>query len=208
MEQQLQQVNQKWWIPSFQPSLEIEELITKRLNTKKPIDVAFMKRTSQELTIPTGATYSWKLGNVNNSVRFIFIAFKKTDAPTAQTNNALFTGEKITSMRIQMNNVYYPIDRMQFNFDNYNIMEPYNSYVECCKTFGNEPQLNVQEFHDLYPVFCFDVSAQPQSLKSNGIDITLIIEKTAALTLQGHALLLEDTYHSIDIDNGRMLRLN
>ena len=186
----------EWWIPSIQPSLEIEEMIMKRLNTKVPIDITFKKNTSGTNTIPTGSTNAWKLGNVSNAVRFIFLAFKPTAAPSFQTNNALFTdhvgADRITSIRIQMNNNYYPIDRMEFDFANHNIVEPYNSYVECCKTFGVEPQLSYQEYHDLYPIFVIDVSAQDERLKTNGIDITVHIEKSSGLTLQGFYLMKED----------------
>ena len=202
----------EWWIPSIQPSLEIEEMIMKRLNTKVPIDITFKKNTSGTNTIPTGSTNSWKLGNVSNAVRFIFLAFKPIAAPSYQTNNALFTehvgADRITSIRIQMNNVYYPIDRMEFDFANHNIVEPYNSYVECCKTFGVEPQLSYQEYHDLYPIFVIDVSAQDERLKTNGIDITVHIEKSSGLTLQGFYLMKEDCYNTIDTDGGRMLRIS
>src|SRR5438093_9244799 len=37
-------LNLSWNIPSIQPSLEIGDIITKRLNTKKAIDVDFMNR--------------------------------------------------------------------------------------------------------------------------------------------------------------------
>ena len=40
--------NLEWWVPYIEPSLEIEELITKRLNTKKPIDCVFTKRSCGE----------------------------------------------------------------------------------------------------------------------------------------------------------------
>src|SRR5438093_4436309 len=133
--------NLEWWVPYIEPSLEIEELITKRLNTKKPIDCVFMKRSCGKETILEGTKHSWKLGNFNNSVRFVFVAFKNTTAPVATANNALFTqtdgtpGNIITSLRLQLNNMYYPIDRCQFNFEKYKIAEPYIAYVNACKTF-------------------------------------------------------------------------
>ena len=111
------------------------------------------------------------------------------------------------SLRVQMNNMFYPIDRMQFNFKDYNIVEPYISYANCSQIFGNEAQLNPQEFHDLYPIFCFNTSAHPRALLANGIDITLHIEKSSTLTLQAFALVLEDSHYTIDVDQGRMLRI-
>jgi len=201
----------EWWIPYIEPSLQVEELITKRLNTNAPINVNFMKNSMNEQTIPTGSSYSWKIGNYANSVRFLFIAFKRITASSYETNNALFTendgnNNQITSIRVKVNNMYYPNDGMKFNFSIYNIVEAYLTYVNACRTFGFEPQMSLHEFV-LNPIFCFDLSAQPEALKSNGIDITIQIEKTSALTLQGYCLVKEESYHQIDVADGKMLRI-
>ena len=202
------------WVPYVEPSLKIEKLITQRLNTNNPIQVLFKKRTMNNISIPTGAKYSWKIGNVSSSVRFLFIAFKLSDPPLNTVNNSLFTmvngNNQITSMRVQLNNLYYPIDNMKMNFKDYKIAEPYNAYVNACKSFGVEPQLDllVQEYRDLYPIICFDTSACPESLQSNGIDITIHIEKSPALTLEGYCLVLEDSIWNIEVAEGRMLRLS
>src|SRR5438093_2813506 len=208
--------NLSWNIPSIQPSLEIEDIITKRLSTRKPIDVVFMKRNMENISIPAGTIYQWKLGNYANSVRFVIVGFKDTTvAIDAQQNNALFTehlagtpATKITSLRLQLNNMFYPIDRMQFDFANYKIIEPYQAYINVCQTFGVEPPLSLQEFHDLSPIFCLYCSSQPELLRSNGIDLTLHIEKSSALTLNAFALVIEDARYSIDVSDGRMLRIS
>jgi hypothetical protein len=202
----------EWHIPSISPSLEIEEIISKRLSTKKPINMIFMRRNINQITIPTGSTHTWNLGNFNNSPRFIFVSFKSNDAPSPQANNALTTcysgTDKITSLRVQLNSMYYPIDRMQFNFLDNDILEPYISYANCCNTFGVEAQLSAQEFKDLYPIFCFDVSAQSRTLKDNGITVSLHIEKSSALSLQGYCVVLEDCSYTIDVEKGSMVRVN
>jgi hypothetical protein len=205
----------EWHIPHITPSLEIADKLTKRLNTNKPIDLVFLKRSMNDITIPTGNKYSWKIGNYTNSVRFAFIAFKNTTAPSPQINNCLFTEHsdgdksiKITSIRVQLNGMYYPIDEMKFNFDEYNIAQPYLAYINCSKMFGNEPSLTVQEFHDLYPIYCIDLSSQPETIKSNGIDVTVHIEKSSTLTLQAYCLVLEDSYFKIDTIDGKMVRIS
>src|SRR5438093_3723607 len=151
--------NLSWNIPSIQPSLEIEDIITKRLNTKKPIDVVFMKRNMENISITAGSNYQWRLGNYANSVRFVIVGFKDTTvAIHAQHNNDVFTehlagtpATKITSLRLQLNNIFYPIDRMEFDFANYKINEPYQAYINVCQTFGVELPLSLQEFHDFKP---------------------------------------------------------
>ena len=102
----------------------------------------------------------------------------------------------------------YPTNGMEMNFLDANIVEPYISYINCCMRFGNEPQLTLHEFNKLYPIMCFDVSSQPQLLKSNGINITLYIKKSSALTLLGYCLILEESHHTIDVLNGQMIRVN
>lgn len=201
----------EWYIPSTEPSLDLEKFIVSRLETNKPIDIVFMKRNMNALTIPTGGNYTWPLGSYDNSVRFIFVAFKTIDASSTSSNNALFTThvgtDKITSLRAQLGtNHFYPIDRMKMDFLNADILEPYVSYINCCQMFGNEPQLTVQEFKDLYPIFCFDVSAQPKG-ESNSVSVNLHIEKSSALQLKAYALLLEDCRYKIDVLGGKMIRV-
>jgi len=108
---------------------------------------------------------------------------------------------------LQLNTTYHPIDNMRFNFSEYKFADPYKSYVEMCRTFGNDPGLSFLEFHDLYPIFCFDCSAQSEQLKTNGINFTLHIEKTSSLTLEAHCVLLEDAHYKIDVNDGNMIRL-
>jgi hypothetical protein len=111
--------------------VEIAEMITKRLTMKDPIEVLFMKRSMDQQRISTGSNYSWKLGNFNSSVSFV--AFKTKAAASQQTNSALFTdpdgANEITSLRIQLIKMYYPIDGKKLEFSNYDITKSYLAYI-------------------------------------------------------------------------------
>jgi hypothetical protein len=135
------------------------------------------------------------------------IAFKK-EASSFEKNNALFTHADVNALRVQMNNMYYPIDRMQFSFKDYNVAEPYNAYIEACKTFGIECSVTLWEFINLQPIFVFDTSSQPEQLRPNGIQITLHIEKASTSTFTAYAFLLEDALYKIDTGEGKMLRVH
>ena len=193
-------------IPHITPSYDVEKKVLARLNTGKPIDVVFFKRSMNSKTIDTGESSSWSLGSYTNSVRFVYVVFKNQDI-SIEKNNSLFTGSKIKSLKLQLNGMYYPISGMKFNFEENNIAEPYYAYIQACKTQGVEPQLSLLDFL-LYPIFCFDTSAQPESLKSHGINLTLKIEKDSTVKLEGFALILEDSYFKIDVGNGTMLRIS
>ena len=45
-------------------------------------------------------------------------------------------------------------------------------------------------------------------LKNNGINIVLHIEKSSFLSLTAFALILEDAQYSIDVSDGKMLRIS
>jgi hypothetical protein len=196
-------------VPYIEPSLEIEEIITKRYNTKQPINIVFMKHSINMITVPTGTNYSWNLGKYVNSVRFVFVGFK-TATTSPQINNALFTthdgANYIKSLRLQLNQMYTPQDYMRFNFIDNKLNEPYKSYIDCCRVFGNEPQLSYLEYKNLFPIMTFNISSQPDQLKANSIDLTLHIEKSSALTLTAFALILEDSHYSLL--EGRLNRIS
>jgi hypothetical protein len=158
------------------------------------------------LSISTGERVSWSLGNFTNAVRFVFVCFK-TAASAVDKNNALFTAEGIKSLRLQLNGLYYPVDHLVVDYDEYYVAEVYKAYIESCKLFDNEPQLTLQEYRDLYPIFAFDCSSQPDNLKSNGIQMTLHITKKSTSTFDAFALLLEDARFTIATGDGRMLRI-
>ena len=207
--------NSSWWIPYIDPSDEVRDIVNKGLQSSTPISCIFMERNMNYQSIPAGSTYVWSLGNYSNSVRFIIVGFKSITPAVATANNALFTehadgatATKITSLRVQLNNMYIPNDRMEMDFETYKLNEPYQAYIDMCARFGNDPQISVQDFHDNYPIFCFDVSAQPEQLKSNGIDIRLHINKISALALNGYALVLSDAEFTINTGDGRMLSIS
>jgi hypothetical protein len=161
------------------------------------------------ISVPTGSNFSWNLGKFTNAVRFVFVGFKSA-ANSAQSNNALFTEHdgtnQITSLRLQLNQMYIPQDYMRFNFSDNKISEPYKAYIDCCRVFGNDPQITYLEFKNLYPIFCYNSSSQPEQLKTNSIDLTLHIEKSSGLSLTAYALVFEDTHFTLL--EGRLNRLS
>ena len=206
------------WIPNIQPSLDIEAALTKRLNTNKDIKVNFLKRNTFTTTV-INQVHSWQIANVTNVPRFLFVAFKPTGLNSAfDVNNSLFTGYqaagegvgstvKITDLQVKLNQARYPLDPMIQDPEHFNVFESYNAYSEICKVFGNNPQLNPMDFRNLYPIYCFDLSAQDENLIKNGIQIQLEIKKSSSESLTAYCLILEDTSHVIKVINGQMTRI-
>jgi hypothetical protein len=200
----------RWWIPQISPSLEVETMVTKRLAQNKPLPAVYLKRTLFSLDIEP-AQYDWRIGAISNNPRYIIFGFKRND-PSFEKNNSRFISyekkKEIKSLRLALNQTYYPLDKMEFSAINSELQHPYGEYIQMCKTFMVDPQYDFSMYKKQYSIFCFDVSSQPEDLKKNGIDITLKIEKSPAFTLHAFCLLLEDVKYSITVNDGQMIRID
>ena len=107
------------------------------------------------------------------------MGFKNSEVSYTQ-NNSKFIQEKdskrIRSLRIQLKNIFYPITLMKFDILKYDNMLPYKHYVSLCRVFGNESQLNLRDFMNLYWIFCFDFTTQDNE-ETNGYQVTIHIQK-------------------------------
>ena len=68
----------EFWIPSIQPSLEIEAAITNRLNSNRDIAVNLLKRNTFMNTI-IELEKTWHIASISNTPRFLFVMFKPTN---------------------------------------------------------------------------------------------------------------------------------
>ena len=202
-------INLTWWIPQITPSLDVEAQVSKRLNSNKSIPFVILKRTLIYTTIEA-QKYNWKIANISNSPRYIIAGFKLDKSDFDKDNNRFISydgNNEIKSLRIALNQIYYPIDKMEFSGINNSMSHPYRNYCEMCKTFGVEPPLDYITFKKDYSIFCFDVSSQQEDLKKNGIDITLELEKSNNFDLKAFCLLLEDARYQIVTHDGNMIRI-
>ena len=137
----------EFWIPSIQPSLEIEAAITKRLNSNRDIAVNRLKRNTFTNTI-IELEKTWHIASISNTPRFLFVMFKPTNLNHAfNVNNSLFpsfaraddgvvNAVQITSLQVKLNQSRYPLDSVTLNAQHSNVFEAYIMYESVCKIFG------------------------------------------------------------------------
>jgi len=141
----------RWWIPQITPSLEVETMITKRLSQNKPLSVVYLKRTliSMDILPPM---FDWKIANISNNPRYIIFGFKYDD-PSFEKNNSRFISyedkKEIKSLRLSLNQTYYPLDKMEFSSIESRLQHPFANYIEMCKIFGVDPQYDFNTYKDL-----------------------------------------------------------
>lgn len=197
--------NLEFWIPHITPTLSIENMITKRLNTNKNIPVSFMARVAASVNFDQ-TKYSWHFTRTSNTPRYLFLAFKKNVAANFENNDSLFHLQNIRSVQVQLNQTRYPVDPIRIDTSKNYFSEGYQNYKNVCRDFGVETQLKPNDWRNLFPIFCFDLSAQNEDLKKNGCDVTINIEKTGTDSLTAFAVVLEDSSYEIQVLNGMMVR--
>ena len=119
--------NLEFWIPSIQPSLEIEADITKRLNSNRDIAVNLLKRNTFTNTI-IEQEKTWHIASISNAVQII-------------------------SLQVKLNQSRYPLDSVTLNPQHSNVVEAYIMYESVCKVFGVEPPLNPNDFGNLCTLY-------------------------------------------------------
>ena len=66
-----------WYISEYTPNLKTEEMLNRRLNSKKPLNVSYLKRRCQHVKL-NHTTYTWNLGVLEGKPRYLWIIFLKT----------------------------------------------------------------------------------------------------------------------------------
>ena len=97
-----------WYISEYTPNLKTEEMLNRRLKSKKPLSVSYLKRRCQHVKL-NQTTYTWNLGVLQGKPRYLWIIFKKPDGDTAtDKNNALSGNAKVKQLRVSLDGTFYP----------------------------------------------------------------------------------------------------
>ncbi len=97
-----------WYISEYTPNLKTEEMLNRRLNSKKPLNVSYLKRRCQHVKL-NQTTCTWNLGVLEGKPRYLWIIFFKPDGDTAtDKNNALSDNAKVKQLRVSLDGTFYP----------------------------------------------------------------------------------------------------
>ncbi|PAA48909.1 hypothetical protein BOX15_Mlig029656g2 [Macrostomum lignano] len=193
------------WIPAITLSPSAEAAFLKSLN--KDITVSFPERVTVPPQLIQGSPYTWNIANISNMPLAIFVAFKyDVNNPSYIVNDHKYvsykTGAnsvKITQLQVRLNQVMYPNDYVEIDPVAQDIHRAYEMYEDICSRFGVTPPFNKQDFLTIYPIFCFDLTAQDEFLVKSGVNIQLFIKKSTNVELTAFALILEQTKNVIKV---------
>ena len=194
------------WIPQYKLNPELEVDVMNQMKSIENIDVSYLKRIPNVLDIPEGSNFSWTPSNLSSRPRFLILGFKSSEIKYTENNSKFIQekdGKRLTSLQIELKNVFYPIIPMKFDITKNDNVLPYKYYISMCKVFGNDPQLNLRDFMNLYSIFCFDFTAQDDEV-TNGYQVTIHIQKDTTFKAKCYCVILEEKKSTILIQSGKM----
>ena len=182
-----------------------ELTLLQRIDDGKSVDVNFLTRFTSLLKLTTGTNNTIKPNNIAFKPIYIFVVFQNEVENSFQKNNSLFNQDKIKSLKVQVNNSFYPLNSIEIEKSKNHLF--YLNYIKACKYFKNKPQISLLEFRELYSIFCFDVSSQSENLCINGADITLHITKDVNYVGNCIVIILAEKFMELKIKAGKMMTL-
>ena len=211
----------EFWIPQLKLNPDIEIDIIKQIKNTEEINVTFLKRLTANLNTNNESIFVWTPFTCANKIRFLFIGFKNEENKYSE-NNALFIQSKemefkdpvditkkikkvkrITNIQVQVKDVYYPVNPLEFDITKNKEVLPYSYYINVCNLFSNSTQLNILDWQNLYSIFCFDLTAQENEIV-NQYPITIHVKKDPEFKPVIYVVALEEKLNKINIIDGKM----
>ena len=168
-----------WFMPHVIPSDAYRLQLDKIIERKEKIPVGYRMLQCDNIPVPTGAPFTWRLG-VKSSPdipRFIIVGFQTNKNNTQTSNPAIFDHCKVRNIYVTLNAKRYPDIDYENDFTINKFSRIYGDAATFRKKFYNMDELvsnhniNPVDYKNLYPLFVFDVTKQSEKLKTSVSDI-------------------------------------
>lgn len=186
------------YMPIVKPS-DMERLeLAKVIENKSVLDVGYRMRECSTIQVEQDTHFTWKLSNKSSPdhPRWIILAFQTNKRNNQETNSSIFDHCNLTNAYVELNDVRYPaidyhlnMDKMQFSRMFKEVSEFREKYYGMDKLISNGG-INASDYKDLFPVYIFDVSRQPDALKYGTTNITIECQFSQNVPAQTRAYCL------------------
>lgn len=173
-----------WWIPVLKPSLRVGLEIDKQLaaGTTKQLMWNGFNCYRSNIYQAGETTPEWRITSSSHKPSKIYIVFQLQSRYDSQIqNNMIFdnlatqtvAGSGITRGQIRLASRQFPKEEYTCNFVQGAAEDVARLYAMYLQMHGklhdtsSSAMITIDEFRDLYPIFCFDVSAQDPQIWSN-----------------------------------------
>ena len=168
-----------WFMPHVIPSDAYRLQLNKIIERKEKIPVGYRMLQCDNIPVPPGAPFTWRLG-VKSSPdipRFIIVGFQTNKNNDQTTNPAIFDHCEVRNIYVTLNAKRYPDTDYENDFTQNNYSRIYGDAATFRKKFYNmdelisNPGINTIDYKNLFPLFVFDVTKQSEKLKTSVSDI-------------------------------------
>ena len=168
-----------WFMPHVIPSDAYRLQLDKIIERKEKIPVGYRMLQCDNIPVPQGAPFTWRLG-VKSSPdipRFIIVGFQTGKNNYQTVNPAIFNHCDVRNIYVTLNAKRYPDIDYENNFKINKFSRIYGDAAAFRKKFYNMDELvsnhniNPVDYKNLYPLFVFDVTKQSEKLKTSVSDI-------------------------------------
>ena len=168
-----------WFMPHVIPSDAYRLQLDKIIERKEKIPVGYRMLQCDNIPVPQGAPFTWRLG-VKSSPdipRFIIVGFQTGKNNDQTANPAIFNHCDVRNIYVTLNAKRYPDIDYENNFKINKFSRIYGDAAAFRKKFYNMDELvsnhniNPVDYKNLYPLFVFDVTKQSEKLKTSVSDI-------------------------------------
>ena len=203
-----------WFMPHVTSADKDKMERYKIIERKEKLPVGYRMIQCDTASILQAISFSWSL-SVKSSPevpRFIIVGFQTNKSDYQKTNPSIFDNVRVSNIYATLNSMRYPTADYNISFLAQKFSRAYGDAAEFRSKFFNmnelisNPNINLSDHKDLYPLFLFDVSKQSEKLKYSTTDIQIKIHFSANLPLgtQAYAVTISDRLINFQSDGNKM----
>lgn len=192
----------QWKVPHVQLADQAKLQMLRYLERKQIVGVPYRSWELFEMPeLPTTNKHIWTVKSTSQicKPRFVLVAFQ-TNKKQVTAESYTYDNCNIRSIKLYLNNEYFPYDNMECDFPNDRFIEQFRAFCSIQKSYYPAEEDNPYQYtygdFKLYPIFAFDCSRTDESLLGGAVDIRLEIDARANFPANTSAscLIIYDNY--------------
>jgi hypothetical protein len=198
------------WVPRLKPSLEILRMVESKLASNDTYQVHFTDLTTfrtNNITAAKGIQQTIQLATTTKKIIRCWVAFQKASRVNGDqsTNKRVFDHLLCQAIQVRLNGQIFPLFEYKFdvqddNWKHYN--RAYTALMNAGFKMHSEEDgslITLESFKDLYPIFYFDLTAQPEDLYKSAKYSELEIRFTLGLDQNHYAYVCYESERMLTI---------
>ena len=162
-------------MPSPDQLMILEERI------KQPVEINFLSRTCEMKSANQEQYYDIAETQFSNP-HYVFVVARNNAADTAQRNTSCDIHADMQEVKVSLDGKDYPNISQMANFNNNIYSMFYQQFKEVCSKFNNNSPISLNDYKNLYTIYCTDLTAQPEKLTSGISNLRISMRRRAVPT--------------------------